>query len=106
MINIEPLIQKGAPVAEVQNIPEPGWHNVWLVVQNAPHPAAARVLLNFIMSVAGQQAYLQPNIGVSAISAPNTLPAPKQFYVADPTKTASNLASIRSTLGLPPLATS
>jgi iron(III) transport system substrate-binding protein len=101
--NVEPLIAEHAPVALVQNIPTPGFVSNFYVAQGAPHPAAARVLLNFIMSKAGQQSYLAPNIGVSPIDVPGAIPTPAQFVVANAAKTAENLNTMRSLLGLPQL---
>ncbi len=56
---VQPLVREmasGAPVGWV--LPEPAWGTPWysLVLASAPHPNAAQVLANFMITEAGQEA--------------------------------------------------
>ena len=102
----QPLISQGAPIKLVPNLDTSGWEGSVFAMASAPHPAAARLLLNFILSKAGQSAQLGGETGVSAINAPGTISVPAKFTVPDWLAVQNNLADIRSLLGLPPLASS
>jgi iron(III) transport system substrate-binding protein len=97
------LVNQGAPVAIPPGLDGQGFDTVTFVAQSAPHPAAARLFLNFIMSTEGQLSFLGDDSGISPINLPGTIPLPKNFTMANPVQTANNLNTLRSMLNLPPL---
>ncbi|GAA5194084.1 hypothetical protein GCM10023346_20680 [Arthrobacter gyeryongensis] len=72
-----PLIVKGAPIAQeaTQKAQAGANYNV-AVIKNAPHPDAAQIWANFVMSKAGQEAIVQDNApaGTVPTSVPNAVP--------------------------------
>jgi iron(III) transport system substrate-binding protein len=100
---VDSLSAQGAPIASPKLTTEPGWYNQVFMMSSAPHPAAARLLLNFILSKQGQLAINGGGQGVSGLNLPGTVPLPTHFIVPSPTGTLSNLNHLRSLLGLAPV---
>lgn len=87
-----PLLLKGAPLKPIDvaegavTIPAPGIG----VLKNAPHPNAARVFVNWLLSDEGQKAFHQPRGGTSIRKdIPSFLPAgarlePKKSFLSTP----------------------
>jgi ABC-type Fe3+ transport system substrate-binding protein len=69
--------QKGAPVAwlKVEPIPAP-FHSIGLV-KNAPHPNAAKLLIDFLLSEEGQRVFADVNYLPAMPSVPAKVPALK-----------------------------
>jgi iron(III) transport system substrate-binding protein len=84
-----PLIAKGAPIAQevTQNARAGANYNV-AVMLNAPHPDAAQVWANFVMSKDGQEAIVQDNAPAGTVptsGVPGAAPW-DQVHFLDPTQ--------------------
>jgi iron(III) transport system substrate-binding protein len=106
LTTVAPLEAQGAPIKTVPNLDSAGWVGSVFAMASAPHTAAAKVLLDFILSKEGQSSFLGNNVGVSALNLPGTIPLPAKFSIPDPSKTQDDLNHLRSLLKLPPLSNS
>ena len=100
---VDALKAQGAPIASPNLSTESGWYNQVFMMSSAPHPAAARLLLNFILSKEGQLAINGGGEGVSGLKLAGAVPLPPHFVVPSPTLTLSDLNHLRSLLGLAPV---
>ncbi len=91
---------KGAPLAAVPTASSPAWTPYVYVSSYAPHPNAARLYLDFIMSAEGQRSYLGGKSGNSAISVPGSLTNPPGLTFMDPKTMNDDVPGFRSTFGL------
>ena len=99
---IAPAIDLGAPLAVIELDPE-GGAEIWTVVTSkAPHPNAARLLLNWMMSPDGQQAQNGDMKGTSVLpSIPGAVPMPQYYMPTDESITDETIARIASLLNIP-----
>ena len=77
------LIDKGAPLADAYPAPAMSGSEQWIgLVKGAPHPNAAALFFNFVMSAAGQSATCK-DLCSSVINAPGTVPFPSTYASPD-----------------------
>lgn len=79
---ILPLLDQGAPIADVTPEPSIGSEFYVGVSTKAPHPEAARLFLNFLLTKEGQEP-LNRRAGASPLQGvPDSLALPSQYYAA------------------------
>jgi iron(III) transport system substrate-binding protein len=77
------LIDKGAPIADAYPLPAMSGSEQWIgLVKGSPHPAAAALFFNFVLSQAGQTATCK-DLCSSVINAPGTVPFPDTYASPD-----------------------
>lgn len=97
------LIDKGLPIDGFTPDPCMGTERTAGIVTNAPHPNAARVFLNWLMTPDGQ-AVAAKGVASALEGVPGTEPMPECFVHEDPSRSAPNSENglaIRELLGAP-----
>ncbi|MGH3757008.1 ABC transporter substrate-binding protein [Actinophytocola sp.] len=97
------LIDKGLPIEGFTPDPCMGTERTAGVVTNAPHPNAARLLLNWLMTPDGQAAAAE-GVASALDNVPGTEPMPDCFVHEDPARSAPNSENglaVRELLGAP-----
>ena len=93
-----PLIEKGAPLGEFFPLPTFASKNMIALVATAPHPAAARLFISFLMSPEGQEINNKNGFAVLK-NIPNTVPLPP-LTDSNPAEAAAQTPDIIRLLGL------
>ena len=95
----ESLIAQGAPLAHTLPSPTTGGTTLIMISAGAPHPNAAKLLLNFFISRDGQT-LLNQN-GYSPLpNLPGVLPLPEGYVAADQTKAKAALPELYKLMGM------
>ncbi|MEV8516931.1 extracellular solute-binding protein [Dactylosporangium sp. NPDC051484] len=99
------LKKSGAPVNWVELKNTAAYENfVWATAAGrAPHPNAARVFLDWLLSPEGQLSYLGGEGGTSVLDLEGTIPRPENVVVPGIQELDENLNGIRGLLGLKPV---
>jgi|ADGO01.1.fsa_nt_gi ABC-type Fe3+ transport system, periplasmic component len=97
---VDPLVEKGAPIGLVFPNPTTGVEQFTAVMQRAPHPNAARLLMDFLLSEDGQK-IMNEKTGSSPRGAlEGTLPLPEGYVRADFERANERQDELFSLLGL------
>ena len=98
---ILPLVQQGAPIAMAQFKDTIGSEVGGAISIKAPHKAAAKLFMNWIMSKTGQANYSAPYKAASPIKGvPGTIPLPAGYTSPNIVEAQNNLNKIVQLLGL------
>jgi iron(III) transport system substrate-binding protein len=86
----------GAPVAIAQPSPTTGPVHYAAIMKSAPHPNAARLFMNYLLSNTGQAAYNGYGFGASPVSNIRGVPLPGGYYppVTPPADAVSHLLTL------------
>lgn len=95
----EDLKKNGAPMDYVMLEPAPTFLNTTFVAEQAPHPNAARVFLDYAMSQEGQAAIAGKRQGHSMLDIADAIENPDEMYVPDAHKSAENYDRFMKLLG-------
>lgn len=97
---VQPLIDKGAPINQVFLDFTTGDPNLAALSANAPHPNAAAVFMNFMLSREGQS-IINDKVAISFLkNVPGSLTMPGKFELPDIPGTEKNLATILREVGV------
>lgn len=96
---IEDLKKQGAPIDYVELEPAPTFLNTAFVASDSPHPNAARVFLDYALSIDGQTALAGDLRGNSILDIPGAIKNPKEMYIPDVHKTAKNFDLFMKLIG-------
>lgn len=87
---IEALKEQGAPIDYVELEPAPTFLNTTFVASESPHPNAARVFMDYALSIEGQTAVAGDRRGNSVLDVPGAIKNPDEMYIPDINKTAKD----------------
>jgi iron(III) transport system substrate-binding protein len=93
------LIGQGAPIKELTPDRTTGVETLAAVTAEAPHPNAARLLLNYVLTPEGQ-AVLNANSTSPLPNIPGTMPLPSQYVSPPIADAAAQADQLTSLLGL------
>ena len=97
---VQPLIDKGAPINQVFLDLTTGDPDLAAISAKAPHPNAAAVFMNFLLSREGQE-IINKKVGMSFLKdIPGSLKPPGKFELPDVEGTASHLSVILREVGV------
>lgn len=94
-----PLIAAGAPIVDTYPSPTTSAEEWMAMVKNSPHPAAAKLFLNFALSPYGQLAMCK-DLCTSVLNVPGTIPFPAKYISPPITEAVADRAHLLALLGL------
>jgi iron(III) transport system substrate-binding protein len=97
--NVVDIVKQGGPIKDFYPDQTTGSLTVAGISAKAPHPNAARLLLNVAMTVDGQAALSQGGVALLP-NVPNATPLPKQFVPAKLQQSLDASGTILSLLGI------
>lgn len=93
-------ISKGAPLADTFPSPSLSGSEQWAAqIKGSPHPKAAELLLNYLLSKNGQEVECKGQCS-SVVSAPGTIPFPKDYVSPLPSFSAAEKTRLLGLIGL------
>ncbi|MES2171661.1 MAG: extracellular solute-binding protein [Actinomycetota bacterium] len=93
-------INKGAPINDVFPGPAMGSSEQWVAqLKGSPHPNAAALFLNFLLSKDGQEATCKGQC-TSVVGAPGTIPLPANYQAAPASFTPAEKTRLLALVGL------
>jgi len=99
LTTLSPIIAAGAPIALASfNEPTIGSEQYTALVHNAPHPNAAKLFMNFALSMAGGTAMCK-NVCGSVLHAPGSILLPTGYTSPQITQAVANQTSLLGLLG-------